>query len=610
MTVLESAFEQVSDDIEAGRVKQFEYDIKVDIPLEDGVETVHGKPLLTRTLETLKNVARAEEVIEFYDIDNVQILPNLSGMKNNEIGKRFCVEITKGRKKTMMFGFKLKSTIPFVAIKDRTVDKFRQLNTYIRIHYGGFEHGVNWVNLGFLLDQHPTFSNKRDIKMDIFDKVNDAWIKDADYWTATKKHEIKMLVNPNCTIFRPNFTPMETAPVTIASKLGDETVRITVLMITTPQKYVQPMTQIMDYLLLQSKSVKGYIPIAYKHENPEAFHDILAQHSQWMDDHRNIQVQFHDAYRASVQPGKDGQFLMEFLKSRDDIIAVHADHQNNRYNISVDQKQFREVQQQIHDDIRSQAFPFKVTVKMPTKTTDNSSITTNTTKKMRYQEALESISITASNKRSSDTATISSNRSSKTPNPWKRRTDIPVVIDFSNDDEQFPSLPTTRRPSSPSQASEHSANTLTITTIQTAVADALKMAREEHNKEMMTLRNEIKSLQDTFQLMMQTIATQSETINKHIISLQPSHQEKDTSISPPRKRRPPQTDKTPTKSNKQPPAPSTIVHTVTEGHDTKMDSQDSDDEDDPPLGRWDDSDSDTDVPSTQADAQASDGRED
>jgi hypothetical protein len=441
--------------------------------------------------------------------------------------------------------------------------------------------------------------------MDIFDKINDAWIKDADYWTANKKHEIKMLVNPNSTIFRPNFTPMETAPVTITSKQGDENVRTTVLMVITPQKYVQPMTQIMDYLLLQSKTVQGYIPIAYKHENAEAFHDILAQHSQWMDDHRNIQVQFDNAYSASIQPGKDGKILMAYLKSREDIIAVHADPNNQRFNISVDQKQFRAVQQKIHDDIRAQAFPFEITVKMP-KSTDNS-ITTNTTKKMRYHEALESISITASNKRSSDTATISSNRSSKTPNPWKRRTDIPVVIDFSNDDEHFPSLPTPRRPSSPSQASEHSANTLTITTIQTAVAEALKMAREEHSKEMMTLRNEIKSLQDTFQLMMQTIATQSETINKHIISLNPQHHE-DTSISPPRKRRPPHTDNTPTKSNKQ--LPPTTVHTATEGHDTKMNSQDSDEDDHESLVKWDDSDSDTDVPSTHTDARASVGRDD
>lgn len=184
-----------------------------------------------------------------------------------------------------------------------------------------------------------------------------------------------------------------------------------------------------------------------------------------------------------------------------------------------------------------------------------------------------------------------------------------MVIDFSNDDEHFPSLPTTRRPSSPSQTSEHSANTLTITTIQTAVAEALKMAREEHSKEIITLRNEIKSLQDTFQLMMQTIATQSETINKHIISLNPQ-QEDDTSISPPRKRRPPHIDKTPTKSNKQPPP--TTVHTVTEGHDTKMNSRESDEEDDQEsLIKWDDSDSDTDVPSTHTDAsRASVGRED
>lgn len=146
------------------------------------------------------------------------------------------------------------------------------------------------------------------------------------------------------------------------SKHGDKTLRTIVLMIITPRKYVQPMTQFMDYLLLHSKTVPGYIPpaVAYKHENADAFqHNILAQHhhGQWMDDRRNIQVQFdNDTYRATAQLGKDGKVLLEFLKLRDDVIAVRADYNNKRFNISVDQKHFRDVQQKIHDDIQAQTF--------------------------------------------------------------------------------------------------------------------------------------------------------------------------------------------------------------------------------------------------------------
>jgi hypothetical protein len=97
--------------------------------------------------------------------------------------------------------------------------------------------------------------------------------------------------------------------------------------------------------------------------------------------------------------------------------------------------------------------------------------------------------------------------------------------------------------------------------------------------------------------MMQTIATQCETINKHLTGLNPQ-QHVEATISPPRKRRPPNTDKIPTKSNKQ------LTPTTNDpiNHDTKMSSQNSDDEDD--------SDSDEEVTSTHTDARASVGRED
>ena len=55
MTILESAFEQVSDAIDAGAVKQYDYDVKVEVLVEDGVETVKGKRIWARTFATLKN---------------------------------------------------------------------------------------------------------------------------------------------------------------------------------------------------------------------------------------------------------------------------------------------------------------------------------------------------------------------------------------------------------------------------------------------------------------------------------------------------------------------------------------------------------------------------
>ena len=43
MTIFESAFERVSDEIESGKLKLCEYDLWIEILLKEGVETVHGE---------------------------------------------------------------------------------------------------------------------------------------------------------------------------------------------------------------------------------------------------------------------------------------------------------------------------------------------------------------------------------------------------------------------------------------------------------------------------------------------------------------------------------------------------------------------------------------
>jgi hypothetical protein len=55
MTVLESRFEQVAEAIDAGDVLlHYEYDLKFDIVLKEATRTVHGKPLLVNTINTLQ----------------------------------------------------------------------------------------------------------------------------------------------------------------------------------------------------------------------------------------------------------------------------------------------------------------------------------------------------------------------------------------------------------------------------------------------------------------------------------------------------------------------------------------------------------------------------
>jgi len=71
-----------------------------------------------------------------------------------------------------------------------------------------------------------------------------------------------------------------------------------------------------------------------------------------------------------------------------------------------------------------------------------------------------------------------------------------------------------------------------MATLQSAVVvDAVAKVRAEHIKEMNVLRNDIRSMNETLQLMLQTISTQAELINQHIATLTANKEE----ASPPRK---------------------------------------------------------------------------
>ena len=569
MTVLESAFEQVSDDIEAGRVKHYEYNLKIDIVLEEGIETVHGKVLLIKTLETIKKAPRGNEVIEFYDVEGTQVTSDLKGIKSHDISKRFCVESIGGKTKVLLFGVRIQSSIPFSVIKDRIIPLLKPLRTYMKIHHAGFEHGVNWSPLGFFINTHPNFNDKMLLLThEVITKLEHGWYHDTKFWTDEKKHEIKTLFeSPPDNIFRPTDIPFAMVPANANSKFNDNIINVSTTMLVIPNKFLRAGIQLMDYLLLEAKTTTSYVPLGLKQNDKQTYHTILKAHSQWMENHRNIQILFTAPYYdvVSASGEKEGsKSVIEILQAHPDVLGYHIDEERSRINVSVDHLKFRAAQQSIQQAIQAQEFIFDMQVKMPrnaTTTEENSTATASTvTMQSKYHHALSSIITTASNATIDDTNTLQSTKSA-----WKRRTSVPIVIDFNNEDlEQFPPLTTTaiNKAAPPrtintnaSQANENASDTLTITTVNNAVTEALAAAKEEHRSEMEALRTELRDLKVTFQILAQTIATQSETIMHHLqlnnttaAPTKPTTENDEP--SPPRKRRDKGNNKkTPTRHN-------------------------------------------------------------
>jgi hypothetical protein len=285
-----------------------------------------------------------------------------------------------------------------------------------------------------------------------------------------------------------------------------------------------------------------------------------------MDQHRNIQLTYSptddDIHDTLCAPGLKGnnQTISQLLLARTDILGFHIIDEQHRINISVHHLQYRDILLDLQRDIQAQDFPYALSVKIPQNFPSDASHTTasTVTQHSKYHHILSSIITTASATSAiGATPTVTSNRT----NAWHRRSpNIPILIDFN--DADFPILPsaTPRLSRTPGPNHETASDTLTITTVHNAVTEALalvraehlqeqQLAQAEHKTEMESLRSEIHELKVTFQMLAQTISTQSATILLQQMTLHSSIALDES--SPPRKRRDTTqvSAKTPTRTN-------------------------------------------------------------
>lgn len=241
-----------------------------------------------------------------------------------------------------------------------------------------------------------------------------------------------------------------------------------------------------------------------------------------------------------------------------------------------------------------------------------------TTTATKYQSILTplvnkaSAMIDAQPKNTTPTGNNNNNNNNNTntsrPNAWQRQHNIPLSIDFSSDsvesdDSDFPPLTppggtrlsSYRTAATQSQASDDptSHTTITMSTIQSAIADAISKVQQDHKTEIDHLRAELHAMNATLHTLVQTIAAQSE----HLLQ-QVTHQQKDPKpLSPPRKRS--NTARTPTKSNRTKGSKTLLASEDQEDTNSEPDQDDSDLH--PKWADMDTSSSDDDVPSTQPD---------
>jgi hypothetical protein len=230
----------------------------------------------------------------------------------------------------------------------------------------------------------------------------------------------------------------------ITAKVSHTDIRTQVAAIMIPFKIYRAGSIIMDYLLLQSRSITNYIPYALKREDPSAYASIINAHSIWMNEHRNIQILNIPTRNSLHSTGKHNITMQQVVNNLPLALDSNYDRIRQRLNISVNAANFSTMQSMIKQAIAKHEFNYKPHLKhiTPRPTEDDVSSTTN---KSRYSSALSDIILYAANQPTDDQSSSNSNK-----NPWKRRT-VPSVINFTEyDPNSFPPLPN-RSPANPTR---------------------------------------------------------------------------------------------------------------------------------------------------------------
>jgi len=586
-TIPESDFEAMEDDYETSNIKKYVYDIKFDVVMKDGTKTIPGKASLLKALTTIKNAKRKTEKIDFFDTNGQQISHDLRGIGDEEIEGRFCMEVGGFNDNNLFFACKIGTNISFSILKGRTIDEFKKHNIYFKIHKGGFNHGVNWSTIGFFVKQHPGFIDTKIVKENMMSKISNSWYQDKAFFDDEQKIKIAKAIDPDAHLesFDPLSIPFAAIQTTISAKNSDnENIRVNAVAVTIPYQFFKVGITIMDHMAISTESIKNYIPIGYKKEEPDNFFNIVHEHSKWMENVRHIaviNVSTNQQFKEETNP--KGQTLETILQQTKNIDNLGFIRSKKLVQVAILGHKFQAATDCIQEALENADLSYNP--KVAKKFNPNGSLGSFKSGTSKYSSAMAKYQTNRSPNGSIATSQGEdiSRITGYTGRSWGAPRKIPKEIDFT-DATQFPPLQSmTNKPDNDSTNLAHTAtldDSITDTTaIQQAIDSALKKAYEAHRKELMDLQEKFNQQLELIQRQQHNTNLETKVDRLMEILLMDKERERE---SPIRKKGKPNnlehtafaSTTTPTRSNR--------FHKEPIYDDTSMQDQSSDDE--PPMG--------------------------
>lgn len=172
MKVLESYYPAPQETDFGARGKMYEYDLRLEVGIDEGVEEIPLHNVFVRFLKNLTNAA--DHPIEVTDVKD-RLVNSTSVPEGDEFRKNFSVEQAPGKIRKVFVGFKLKSLTPMSVLKHRMFAFLRDNKLYLRIHAGGYQYGLRLAFLGYLRHENPNTADVQEWKDTFIREINAVW---------------------------------------------------------------------------------------------------------------------------------------------------------------------------------------------------------------------------------------------------------------------------------------------------------------------------------------------------------------------------------------------------------------------------------------------------
>lgn len=480
MTSLEGTYPAPPDVDHVAAGKEYHYELRLEIGLEDSVEGIAINAVFAEFVRQMTLAAGHDVTVT--DVKDRAM--NLDNPPDGEDFKRnFCVEVIEAKKRKIFLGFKLTTVTPMSTLKHRMFAYLRERQMFLRVHTGGYTHGMNSALLGYLSEENPNTADIAAWHETLHKEIHAAWktpgVIDDDirkqiiqkFPGQATKHKVSFPIN----IEKGNL---------VAIHSNKKKIQTVGLIITTPKQFIEPVKQLMDGILLSTKKIPCLVPSALKKEDSDMYYTVLAKHAKYVYHHRNVRIQdiFPPTFDKEIKP---------VLKQNPKILRIYVDKARSRANISTMAEDYLAVCGWIDNQLARLQLSY-----VPTRMQRNpGSIMTGKSVATKYSQLFKDDQTIQSDASSFDPSTIKTSRS----NAWQTR--LPIKIAYTVNADAFPPLKKTDNPA-PATITDLTENSSNIDDL---IVQAVKKVEEDNAKKLEEVTSAMQARMDALEKSISTI---------------------------------------------------------------------------------------------------------